>query len=44
MVVMIFILLNKFNLKIYSKFIKKHGHIMCQKYLHKIKMEINEFF
>ena len=29
-------LLNKFNLKFIKKFIKKHNHIMCQKYLHKI--------
>ena len=31
-------LLNKFNLKFIKKFIKKHDHIMCQKYLHKISM------
>ena len=30
-------LLNKFNLKFFQKFIKKHDHIMCQKYLPKIK-------
>ena len=29
-------LLNKFDLKLVQKFIKKHGHIMCQKYLSKI--------
>ena len=29
-------LLNKFNLKFIQKFIKKHNHIMCQKYLYKI--------
>ena len=29
-------LLNKFNSKIINKFIKKHDHIMCQKYLPKI--------
>ena len=29
-------LLNKFNLKFIQKFIKKHDHIMCQKYLPKI--------
>ena len=29
-------LLDKFNLKFIQKFIKKHDHIMCQKYLHKI--------
>ena len=29
-------LLNKFNLKIIQKFIKKHDHIMCQKYLPQI--------
>ncbi|MDB4081607.1 glutathione synthase [Candidatus Pelagibacter sp.] len=29
-------LLNRFNLKFIQKFIKKHDHIMCQKYLHKI--------
>ena len=29
-------LLNKFNLKLIQKFIKKHGHIMCQKYLSRI--------
>ena len=29
-------LLNKLNLKFIQKFIKKHDHIMCQKYLHKI--------
>ena len=30
-------LLTKFNLKFVQKFIKKHNHIMCQKYLPKIK-------
>ena len=29
-------LLNEFNLKLIQRFIKKHGHIMCQKYLPKI--------
>ncbi len=29
-------LLNKFNSKLINKFIKKHGHIMCQKFLSKI--------
>ena len=29
-------LLNKFNLRFIQKFIKKHDHIMCQKYLYKI--------
>ena len=29
-------LLNKFNKKLIKTFIKKHGHIMCQKYLSKI--------
>ena len=29
-------LLIKFNLKFFQKFIKKHNHIMCQKYLPKI--------
>ena len=29
-------LLNKFNIKLVKKFINKHGHIMCQKYLSKI--------
>ena len=29
-------LLNKFELKFINKFIKKHNHIMCQKYLPKI--------
>ena len=29
-------LLNRFNLNFIKKFIKKHGHIMCQKYLSKI--------
>ena len=29
-------LLNKFNSKLINKFIKKHDHIMCQKYLPKI--------
>ena len=29
-------LLNKFNLKFIKKFIKKHDHIICQKYLSKI--------
>ena len=29
-------LLNKFRLNFIKKFIKKHGHIMCQKYLSKI--------
>ena len=31
------LLLNKFNQKIINKFIKKHDHIMCQKFLSKIK-------
>ena len=30
-------LLTKFNLKFFQRFIKKHDHIMCQKYLPKIK-------
>ena len=30
-------LLNKFDLKFIKKYLKKHGHIMCQKYLIKIK-------
>ena len=30
-------LFSKFNLKFFQKFIKKHDHIMCQKYLPKIK-------
>ena len=30
-------LFTKFNLKFFQKFIKKHDHIMCQKYLPKIK-------
>ena len=30
-------LLNKFDLKFFQKFIKKHNHIVCQKYLPKIK-------
>jgi len=30
-------LLNKFNSKLINKFIKKHDHIMCQKFLPKIK-------
>ena len=29
-------LLNRFNLKLIDQFIKKHDHIMCQKYLPKI--------
>ena len=29
-------LLNKFNLKLINQFIKKHDHIMCQKFLSKI--------
>jgi glutathione synthase len=29
-------LLNKFNLRFIKKFVKKHNHIMCQKYLPKI--------
>ena len=29
-------LLDKLNLKFIQKFIKKHDHIMCQKYLHKV--------
>ena len=33
---MIFILLSKFNLKLINQFIKKHDHIMCQKFLPKI--------
>ena len=28
--------MNKFNLKIIKKFIKKHNYIMCQKFLPKI--------
>ncbi|WP_440930705.1 glutathione synthase [Candidatus Pelagibacter sp.] len=31
------LLLNKFDQKIIKKFIKKHDHIMCQKFLSKIK-------
>ena len=31
------LLLNKFDQKIINKFIKKHDHIMCQKFLSKIK-------
>ncbi len=31
-------LFTKFNLKFFQKFIKKHDHIMCQKYLPKIKL------
>ena len=31
------LLLNKFDQKIINKFIKKHDHIMCQKFLPKIK-------
>ena len=30
-------LFTKFNLKFFQKFIKKHNHLMCQKYLPKIK-------
>ena len=30
-------LFTRFNLKFFQKFIKKHDHIMCQKYLPKIK-------
>ncbi len=30
-------LLTKFNLRFFQKFIKKHNHIMCQKYLPNIK-------
>ena len=30
-------LLDKFDLKFIKKYLKKHGHIMCQKYLIKIK-------
>ena len=30
-------LLNKFNLRFIKKFIKKHDHIICQKYLSNIK-------
>ena len=30
-------LFTKFNLRFFQKFIKKHDHIMCQKYLPKIK-------
>tara|TARA_B100000035_G_scaffold184877_1_gene157722 strand:- start:523 stop:1449 length:927 start_codon:yes stop_codon:yes gene_type:complete len=29
-------LLDRFNFKLINNFIKKHDHIMCQKYLHKI--------
>ncbi len=29
-------LLNKFEVKFINKFIRKHNHIMCQKFLHKI--------
>ena len=31
-------LLKKFNLKLIKKLIKKHDHIMCQKYLPKISI------
>ena len=31
-------LLNKFNLKLINKFIKKHNQIMCQKFLPKISL------
>ena len=31
-------LLNKFNLNFIKKFIKKHDHVMCQKYLSKISI------
>ena len=31
-------LLKKFNLKLIQKFVKKHDHIMCQKYLPKISI------
>ncbi len=33
----IFLLKGSFNKKLVIKFLKKHGHIMCQKYLNKIK-------
>ena len=37
-------LLNKFNLKFFQKFIKKHNHIMCQKYLPKIELGDKRIF
>ena len=37
-------LLIKFNLKFFQKFIKKHNHIMCQKYLPKIEEGDNRVF
>ena len=37
-------LLNKFNIKFFQKFIKKHNHIMCQKYLPKIELGDKRIF
>ena len=37
-------LLNKFNLKFFQKFIKKHNHIMCQKYLPKNELGDKRIF
>ena len=37
-------LLNKFDLKLIQKFIRKHGHIMCQRYLSKINKGDNRVF
>ena len=37
-------LLNKFNLKFFQKFIKKHNYIMCQKYLPKIELGDKRIF
>jgi glutathione synthase len=35
---------NKINTKLITNFIKKHGHIMCQKFLPKIKFGDKRFF
>ena len=34
---------NKMNTKLITSFIKKHGHIMCQKFYLKLSLEIKEF-
>ena len=36
-------LLSHFNSQLIDRLIKKHNHIMCQRFLSKIKKEIKEF-
>ena len=37
-------LLNKFSPKLINQFIKKHDHVMCQKFLPKLAKEIKGYF